>query len=159
MTDTIENFTFDELTVGQTAQMARTLTREDIAVFAAASLDTNPAHLDDEYAKNTLFGEVIVHGMWSAGLISAAIGTKLPGVGTIYLGQDLQFRRPVKIGDTITAHITVLEKDEAKKRVVLETLVINQNGEKVVVGKATVLAPAEKIVRPAIAVPKVQIVG
>lgn len=159
MTDTIENFTFDELTVGQTAQMARTLTREDIAVFAAASLDTNPAHLDDEYAKNTLFGEVIVHGMWSAGLISAAIGTKLPGVGTIYLGQDLQFRRPVKIGDTVTAQITVLEKDEAKKRVILETLVINQNGEKVVVGKATVLAPAEKIVRPAIAVPKVQIVG
>lgn len=159
MTDTIENFTFDELTVGQTAQMARTLTREDIAVFAAASLDTNPAHLDDEYAKNTLFGEVIVHGMWSAGLISAAIGTKLPGVGTIYLGQDLQFRRPVKIGDTVTAQITVLEKDETKKRVILETLVINQNGEKVVVGKATVLAPAEKIVRPAIAVPKVQIVG
>lgn len=159
MTDTIENFTFDELTVGQTAQMARTLTREDIAVFAAASLDTNPAHLDDEYAKNTLFGEVIVHGMWSAGLISAAIGTKLPGVGTIYLGQDLQFRRPVKIGDTVTAQITVLEKDEAKKRVILDTLVMNQNGEKVVVGKATVLAPAEKIVRPAIAVPKVQIVG
>ena len=159
MTDTIENFTFDELTVGQTAQMARTLTREDIAVFAAASLDTNPAHLDDEYAKNTLFGEVIVHGMWSAGLISAAIGTKLPGVGTIYLGQDLQFRRPVKIGDTVTAQITVLEKDEAKKRVILETLVMNQNDEKVVVGKATVLAPAEKIVRPAIAVPKVQIVG
>ena len=159
MTDTIENFTFDELTVGQTAQMARTLTREDIAVFAAASLDTNPAHLDDEYAKNTLFGEVIVHGMWSAGLISAAIGTKLPGVGTIYLGQDLQFRRPVKIGDTVTAQITVLEKDEAKKRIILETLVMNQNGEKVVVGKATVLAPAEKIVRPAIAVPKVQIVG
>ncbi|MBQ9683300.1 MAG: MaoC family dehydratase N-terminal domain-containing protein [Neisseriaceae bacterium] len=159
MTDTIENFTFDELTVGQTAQIARTLTREDIAVFAAASLDTNPAHLDDEYAKNTLFGEVIVHGMWSAGLISAAIGTKLPGVGTIYLGQDLQFRRPVKIGDTVTAQITVLEKDEAKKRVILETLVMNQNGEKVVVGKATVLAPAEKIVRPAIAVPKVQIVG
>ena len=159
MTDTIENFPFEELTVGQTAQMARTLTREDIAVFAAASLDTNPAHLDDEYAKNTLFGEVIVHGMWSAGLISAAIGTKLPGVGTIYLGQDLQFRRPVKIGDTITAQITVLEKDEAKKRVVLETLVINQNGEKVVVGKATVLAPAEKIVRPAIPVPQVKIVG
>ena len=159
MTDTIENFPFEELTVGQTAQMARTLTREDIAVFAAASLDTNPAHLDDEYAKNTLFGEVIVHGMWSAGLISAAIGTKLPGVGTIYLGQDLQFRRPVKIGDTITAQITVLEKDEAKKRVVLETLVINQNGEKVVVGKATVLAPAEKIVRSAIPVPQVKIVG
>ena len=159
MTDTIENFPFEELTVGQTAQMARTLTREDIAVFAAASLDTNPAHLDDEYAKNTLFGEVIVHGMWSAGLISAAIGTKLPGVGTIYLGQDLQFRRPVKISDTITAQITVLEKDEAKKRVVLETLVINQNGEKVVVGKATVLAPAEKIVRPAIPVPQVKIVG
>ncbi|MBR7003268.1 MAG: MaoC family dehydratase N-terminal domain-containing protein [Neisseriaceae bacterium] len=159
MSEMIENFTFDELTVGQTAEMARTLAKEDIAVFAAASLDTNPAHLDDEYAKNTLFGEVIVHGMWSAGLISAAIGTKLPGVGTIYLGQDLQFRRPVKIGDTVTAKITVVEKDDSKKRVVLETLVINQNGEKVVVGKATVLAPAEKIVRPAIPVPQVQIVG
>ena len=91
MTDTIENFPFEELTVGQTAQMARTLTREDIAVFAAASLDTNPAHLDDEYAKNTLFGEVIVHGMWSAGLISAAIGTKLPGVGN-YTRNGLFFK-------------------------------------------------------------------
>lgn len=159
MTDTIHNFTFDELTIGQVATMTRTLNKEDIAVFAAASWDTNPAHLDEEYAKDTLFGGVIAHGMWSAGLISAAIGTQLPGVGTIYLGQDLQFRRPVKIGDTVTAQITVLEKDEAKKRVVLETLVMNQNGEKVVVGKATVLAPAQKIVRPALPVPQVQIVG
>ncbi|MBQ9260347.1 MAG: MaoC family dehydratase N-terminal domain-containing protein [Neisseriaceae bacterium] len=159
MTDTIHNFTFDELTIGQVATMTRTLNKEDIAVFAAASWDTNPAHLDEEYAKGTLFGGVIAHGMWSAGLISAAIGTQLPGVGTIYLGQDLQFRRPVKIGDTVTAQITVLEKDDSKKRVVLETLVLNQNGEKVVVGKATVLAPAQKIVRPAIAIPQVQIVG
>lgn len=159
MTDTIHNFTFDELTIGQVATMTRTLNKEDIAVFAATSWDTNPAHLDEEYAKDTLFGGVIAHGMWSAGLISAAIGTQLPGVGTIYLGQDLQFRRPVKIGDTVTAQITVLEKDDSKKRVVLETLVMNQNGEKVVVGKATVLAPAQKIERPALPVPQVQIVG
>ena len=97
--------------------------------------------------------------MWSAGLISATIGTQLPGVGTIYLGQDLQFRRPVKIGDTVTAKITVLEKDDTKKRIILETLVINQNGEKVVMGKATVLAPAKKIVCAALPVPRVQIVS
>lgn len=159
MNNAIENFTFDELVIGQSAQMTRTLNQEDITVFAAASWDTNPAHLDEEYAKNTLFGGVIGHGMWSAGLISATIGTQLPGVGTIYLGQDLQFRRPVKIGDTVTAKITVLEKDEAKKRIILETLVINQNGEKVVMGKATVLAPAKKIVCAALPVPRVQIVS
>lgn len=157
MSNTISNFTYDELTIGQSASMTRTVSSEDIKLFAAASHDTNPAHLDAEYAAGTMFKEPIMHGMWSAGLISAVIGTQLPGLGTIYLGQDLQFRRPVLVGDTITATLTVIDKNDAKKWVTLETLVTNQNGDKVVVGKANVLAPSEKITRAAIAVPTVSI--
>lgn len=157
MSEKITNFTFDELEIGQTVSMTRTVSNEDIKLFAAATWDTNPAHLDEEYAAQTMFKTVIMHGMWSAGLISAAIGTKLPGVGTIYLGQDLQFRRPVRIGDTITAQITVLEKNDEKKRVVLETTVINQNNEKVVIGTAQVLPPVQKITRDAIAIPSVEV--
>lgn len=154
MSNLISNIPFDELTIGQSASITRTVGAEDIALFGAVSHDTNPAHFDAEYAAGTPFKQVIMHGIWSAGLISAVIGTKLPGMGTIYLGQDLQFRRPVYIGDTITATLTVTEKNEAKKWVTLDCLVTNQNGDKVVVGKANVLAPSEKISREAIAVPQ-----
>lgn len=157
MSETLTNIPYEELIVGQSASLTRTVTADDVKIFAASSHDTNPAHLDPEYAAGTQFKEVIMHGMFSAGMISAAIGTRLPGLGTIYLGQDLQFRRPVHIGDTLTATITVLEKNDAKKWVTLETIVTNQNGDKVVVGKANVLAPAEKISRPAIAVPTVTV--
>ena len=157
MSTIISNIPYTELTIGQSASMSRTVSAEDIALFAAASHDTNPAHLDAGYAAETQFKHVIMHGIWSAGLISAVIGTKLPGMGTIYLGQDLQFRRPVYIGDTITATLTVAEKNDAKKWVTLDCVVTNQNGDKVVVVKANVLAPSEKISREAIAVPQVSL--
>ncbi|WP_037587802.1 MaoC/PaaZ C-terminal domain-containing protein [Stenoxybacter acetivorans] len=153
----ISNIPFDELSIGQSASRTHTVTEEDIKLFAAASGDTNPAHLDAEYASGTPFKGVIMHGIWSAGLISAVIGTQLPGVGSIYLGQDLQFRRPVRIGDTITATVTVIEKNEQKKWVTLETVVTNQNGEKVVLGKANVMPPAEKITCQSIEMPKISI--
>src|SRR5471032_642051 len=107
----IENITYDELTVGQVARQSRTLTADDIAAFAAVSGDVNPAHLDAEYAGHTLFHGVIAHGMWGAALISRLLGTCLPGPGTIYLAQTLQFLKPVRIGDElrITATVTAME--------------------------------------------------
>jgi acyl dehydratase len=92
----IENSTFDEIEVGQSATLVRTLSREDIELFAVMSGDVNPAHVDEEYAHSDMFHEIIAHGMWGASLISTLLGTKLPGPGTIYLGQTLRFRRPVK---------------------------------------------------------------
>lgn len=153
----IENKTFDELTVGQSDSLSRTLTQEDIVAFAAVTHDTNPAHLDEEYAKNTLFKGTIAHGMWTAGVISAILGTQFPGAGTIYLGQTMQFRRPVRAGDTVTVSVTVKEKNEENGQVVLDCLVTNQKDEKVVVGEARVIAPKEKIRHEAIAVPKITI--
>jgi acyl dehydratase len=106
----LENFTFDELTVGQTAEYSRTLGEDDIILFAAVSGDVNPVHLDEDFARTTMFRERIAHGMYTGGLISAALAMKLPGPGTIYLGQNLKFERPVKLGDTITVQLKVLEK-------------------------------------------------
>lgn len=137
------NKTYDEIEVGQTATLERALTEKELVLFAAVSGDVNPVHLDAEFAKSTMFGEQIAHGMWSGSLISAALATVLPGPGTIYLGQELSFRRPVKLADTLTVTLTVQEK-LSKNRVVIETLVTNQNDEKVVVGTATVMAPTEK---------------
>src|SRR5579875_644958 len=94
---------FEDLQIGQTASLAKTITEADIVLFAAVSLDTNPVHLDEETASQTRFGGRIAHGMLSAGLISAVLGTRLAGPGTIYMGQTLRFRAPVKIGDTVTA--------------------------------------------------------
>ena len=106
----IENRTFDEIAVGDTASLTRTLTADDIQLFAAVSGDVNPAHLDPVYAETDMFHRVIAHGMWGAGLISAILGTELPGPGAIYLGQSLRFTRPVGVGDTITACVTVAQK-------------------------------------------------
>ncbi|EGY51454.1 MaoC/PaaZ C-terminal domain-containing protein [Neisseria shayeganii] len=158
MSDIISNFTFDELTIGQSYSQSRTVSEEDVVLYAAVSHDTNPAHLDAEYAAGTMFKKPIAHGMFTAGLISAVIGTRFPGMGTIYLGQDLQFRRPVYIGDTLTVTLTVVSRDEAKKRVALETVVVNQNGDKILTGQANVLPSQEKISRTVIAVPAVKIV-
>ncbi|MDX1399168.1 MAG: MaoC/PaaZ C-terminal domain-containing protein [Oceanospirillum sp.] len=137
------NKTYDEIQVGDTATLERALTEKELVLFAAVSGDVNPVHLDAEFAKSTMFGEQIAHGMWSGSLISAALATVLPGPGTIYLGQELSFRRPVKLADTLTVTLTVKEK-LSKNRVVIDTLVTNQNDEKVVVGTATVMAPTEK---------------
>ncbi len=156
-TDFIENVLYDEITVGQSARLMRTLTVEDIQAFAAVSGDTNPAHLDPEYANDTLFHGVIAHGMWGGALISALLGTEFPGPGTIYLQQDLHFTKPVRIGDTLTVTVTVTAKDDAKKRVDLDCLVINQQAERVLYGTARVLAPTLRVKRPRASVPHIQL--
>jgi len=155
--DTLENRTFDEIAVGETASITRTLTQEDIELFAVMSGDVNPAHLDEEYANNEIFHKVIAHGMWGGALISAVLGTTLPGPGTIYMGQTLKFKRPVGIGDTVTVSVTAVSKDEERKSVVFECLCANQDGKPVIEGTATVLAPTEKVIRPRPVLPEVML--
>ena len=156
-TDLIENVTFDEITLGQSARLLRTLTLADIQAFAAVSGDTNPAHLDAKYANDTLFHGVIAHGMWGGALISALLGTQFPGPGTIYLDQVLHFTKPVRVGDTLTVTATVVSKDEAKKSVELDCQVLNQKGERVLHGTARVLAPTEKVRLAHVAAPQIQL--
>lgn len=151
----LENKTFDEIVIGDSASISRTLTHRDIQLFAIASGDVNPAHVDEEYAKTSMFEETIAHGMWGGALISAVLGTELPGPGTIYLNQSLSFRAPVKIGDTITVSVTATEKNEAKKRVTFDCLCVNQAGKAVTKGVAEVIAPTEKVRRPRIKLPDV----
>ncbi len=155
--DITENYTFDELIIGQSAMLTRSLTLDDIRAFAAVSGDTNPAHLDPEYANDTLFHGVIAHGMWGGALISAVLGTQFPGPGTIYLQQDLHFTKPVRIGDTLTVTVTVRTRDETKKRVELDCDVRNQKGDSVLNGLAKVIAPSQKVRRPKIAAPHIQL--
>ena len=155
--DLIENVTFDEITLGQSARLLRTLTLADIQAFAAVSGDTNPAHLDAKYANDTLFHGVIAHGMWGGALISALLGTQFPGPGTIYLDQVLHFTKPVRVGDTLTVTATVVSKDEAKKSVELDCQVLNQKGERVLHGTARVLAPTEKVRLAHVNAPQIQL--
>ena len=138
----IENRTFDEIKVGDTASISRTLTEEDIQLFALVSGDVNPAHMDADYAATDMFRRVIAHGLWGGGLISAVLGTELPGPGAIYLSQSLQFTRPVGLGDTITASVTVAEK-RAHHDILFDCRCVNQDGEEVISGQAEVKAPAE----------------
>jgi acyl dehydratase len=153
----IENRTFDELEVGETATLERTLSWRDIELFAAVSGDLNPAHVDPEYARSDIFHGVVAHGMWGASLISALLGTRLPGPGTIYVEQTLSFRHPVSIGDTITVSVTVASKDPQRHRVGLHCRCVNQRGETVIAGTATVLAPTEKVRRQEVALPEVSL--
>ena len=134
----MDGFAFEDLVVGQTARIGKTITEADILMFAAVSLDTNPVHLDAEAAAQSVFKERVAHGMLSAGLISAVLGTKLPGAGTIYLAQTLKFRAPVKIGDTVVALVEVTALDPARKRATLSTL-CTVNGKTVIDGEATVM--------------------
>jgi phosphotransacetylase/acyl dehydratase len=153
----LENRTFDEIQVGDSATLARTLTEQDIMLFAVMSGDINPAHVDPDYAKNSMFREVIGHGMWSGALISTVLGTQFPGPGTIYLGQDLRFRHPVGVGDTVTVKVTATARDVDKGRLTLATECVNQDGTVVVSGTAHVIAPKEKMRRPRINLPDVRI--
>lgn len=146
--DILSNRTFDELNLGDSASLVRIVGRDDIDLFAAVSGDLNPAHLDKTFAATDLFGHVIAHGMWTAALISAVLGTRLPGPGTIYLGQDLRFRKPVAPGDTITATVTVREKRAEKRIVLLDARCTNQAGDEVLTGTATVIAPTDKVTWP-----------
>jgi phosphate acetyltransferase/phosphate butyryltransferase len=158
MTDQICNRTFDEVAVGDSASLQRTLSRADISTFAVMSGDINPAHVDEEFARSDPFHQVVAHGMWAGALISNLLGTELPGPGTIYLDQTLSFRRPVLIGDTVTVTVTVREKIEAKHHLHFDCLVQNQRGETVVTGQALVLAPTEKIRRPRTRMPQLHLV-
>jgi phosphate acetyltransferase len=153
----MENVTFDELSVGLSARLVRTLTLEDIQAFAAVSGDINPAHLNAEYADASMFHGVIAHGMLGAALISALFGTRFPGPGTIYLGQELKFTKPVRIGDTLTVLATVAEKDDEKKRVQMDCLVTNQKGEVVLKGEAKLMPPTQKVRVPKVNAPQIQL--
>ena len=153
----IENVTFDELQLGQSAQLVRTLTPQDIQAFAAVSGDTNPAHLDPEYANDTRFHGVIAHGMWGGALISAVLGTQFPGPGTIYLQQELRFKRPVHVGDTLQVTVMVQAKDAEKQHVTLQCDIRNQHGESVLDGQARVIAPSQKVRRPQPEAPHIQL--
>ena len=129
---------FEDLSVGQSAEITRTVDAPDIEAFAAVSGDVNPVHLDEAYAQGTPFKGRIAHGMLSAAYISAVLGTRLPGPGAIYLSQSLRFRRPVKIGDPVTAKVTVKAIDEKRGHVTLETL-CQVNGKTVIDGEAVVM--------------------
>jgi phosphate acetyltransferase/phosphate butyryltransferase len=153
----VENRTFDEIQIGETASLSRTLSREDIELFAVMSGDVNPAHLDEDFAHSDVFHTIIAHGMWGASLISTLLGSRLPGPGMIYLDQTLRFHRPVRIGDTITVSVTAVEKDAGSRRVLLECRCVNQLHEVVIDGAATVIAPAEKVRRPQFALPEVRV--
>jgi 3-hydroxybutyryl-CoA dehydratase len=129
----------DEIHVGDVAEMAKTVTETDIALFAGVTGDFNPVHIDQVAAERSMFKGRIAHGMLSAGFISAVLGMKLPGTGSIYLSQSLRFTKPVRIGDTVTARVEVLEVIATKRRVRLATMCRNQQGETVVEGEAVVM--------------------
>ncbi|MGN0308438.1 MAG: MaoC family dehydratase [Lachnospiraceae bacterium] len=132
-----------KIKVGDTHTFSKQVSNEDVFAFAEISGDKNPLHLDDEYASKTMFKERIAHGMIGAGVISAAIGMGMPGVGTTYLGQSLSFKKPVKIGDTLTVEIEVTKITPKEKFDIatLRTICRNQNGEVVIDGEATVIPP------------------
>ena len=130
--------TFDEIQLGEKASFSKTISETDMYLFAGITGDFNPLHINEDYAKTTIFKGRVAHGILTAGLISAALGTKLPGPGSIYLSQTLKFKAPVKIGDTITAEVEVVEKIEEKSDVKLRTTCKNQEGRVVIDGEAIV---------------------
>lgn len=153
----LENRTFDEIEPGDSVQCEKTLTERDILLFAEVSGDLNPVHLDAEYAAGTLFKQRIAHGMWSGAQISALLGVHLPGPGTIYLGQNLSFRAPVCLGDTIKFELTVSDKREDRKIVTFQCKGSNQHGKTVVTGEAQVIAPTDKVRLPRPSLPNITI--
>lgn len=155
--DYLENRTFDEIQVGDTASLTRTLTAKDIQVFAIMSGDINPAHVDVEFAHSDLFHKIIGHGMWSGALISTVLGTQLPGPGTIYVGQTIRFKKPVAIGDTLTVQVTAIEKKPEKNRVIFSCECRNQKDEVVMEGQAEVIAPLKKIRRLKAVLPEISL--
>jgi 3-hydroxybutyryl-CoA dehydratase len=135
----VKNGSFDDVMVGEKASTAKTFTEQDVDCFVKLSGDANPLHIDNEFAQNTRFKKRIVHGMLVASLISTVIGTKLPGPGTIYLSQTLNFKAPVFIGDTILAEVEIIEKITAKNRFKVKTVCLNQTGVIVLEGEALVV--------------------
>ncbi|MGA7876537.1 MAG: MaoC family dehydratase [Desulfoferrobacter sp.] len=133
--------TIQEIKVGDMAEFAKTVTETDVYLYAGLSGDLNPAHINEAYAQKTFFKTRIAHGMLVAGFISAVLGTQLPGPGTIYIRQELNFLAPVRMGDTITARVEVVDVNTEKKKVRMKTTCVNQNGETVLDGEALVSPP------------------
>lgn len=154
----VQNKTFDEIEVGQSAQITRVLTKKDIQIFAIMSGDINPAHLDEEYASSDIFKKIIAHGMWGGSLISTVLGTKLPGPGTIYKKQSLNFLRPVTIGDNITVKLTVMSKEEKNHSIKLFCVCMNQDNKEVITGEAEIIAPTEKVKRQKVELANIELV-
>lgn len=152
----LENRTYDELNTGDTASVTHLVTERDLSLFAAVSGDVNPVHLDEAFAVATPFKGRIAHGMFSGALISAAIACELPGPGTIYIGQEMSFMRPVRLGDEVRVELEILEK-LPKNRVKIATRVFNQDNKQVVDGVATVMAPTEKASMERPTLPEVKI--
>jgi len=133
----------EDIEIGMIRHVQKVVTDRDIELFAEVSTDRNPVHLDDDYARDTIFGGRIAHGMLTAGLVSAVIGEQLPGHGTVYLGQSLKFLAPVRPGDMVRAEVEVIDIDYSRRRVTMETRCL-VDGKKVLIGEATVLAPSGK---------------
>jgi len=153
----ISNVTFDEIAIGDTATYTRVITNQEVEAFAAISGDHNPLHLDPDYAATTPFGECIAHGMLTGALISAAIAMQLPGPGSVYLNQSLQFRAPVFLGDTLTVTLEVTEKHGKRPWVTLSCTVENQDGKTVAKGEAQVVAPTEQETVTVVPPPAIQL--
>lgn len=133
--------TIKEMEIGEKASFSKTVTETDVVNYAGVTGDFNPAHINEEYANDTMFEGRIAHGMLGAGLISTVLGTKLPGPGAIYVKQEVEFKAPVKFNDTITAEVEVIEKNEEKNRVIMNTICTNQRDKVVIDGKAVLMPP------------------
>ena len=139
------------------ANLSRSLTKHDVELFAVMSGDVNPVVVDEVFARDDMFHRIIAHGMWGGALISTVLGTELPGAGTVYRSQTLNFRRPVTLGDTVVVSVTVREKNVANRCVVLDCRVVNQDGHVVIDGTAEVIAPTAKVSRERVAMPEVHL--
>lgn len=137
----MNGLTIKELNIGDKASFQKTITETDVYLYAGITGDLNPAHINQVEAEKTMFQGRIAHGMLTAGLVSAVLGMQLPGPGSIYLGQELKFVAPVRIGDTIKAEVEVIEKLEEKNRIKLSTICTNQNGVEVLIGVASIMPP------------------
>ena len=153
----IENRTFDEIEIGDFAELSRTLRPDDIHLFAAMSGDVNPTHVDTEFARSSQFREVVGHSMWGSTLISTVLGTEFPGPGTVYVSQNLNFHRPITIGDTLTITVTCKQKFTHNHHMLMDCLAVNQDGLKIIDGVAEIQAPTDKIRRTRMSLPEITI--
>jgi len=151
---TVENHPFSELKVGDSASITKTVSIDDLRLFAAATGDANPAMLDPDFADSSIYREVVAHGMWSGAMLVNLLGSELPGIGTILVDQNLRYLRPVTVGDTVSFKITVERKYERTQHVLFDAEVTLSNGLRAVTGTLEVLAPNEKIVRQRLCVPE-----
>lgn len=145
--NSLGGYDIEDLQPGMSASISKTITEADIVLFAGISMDTNPLHLDEEWAKTTQFGGRIAQGMLSAGLISAVLANKLPGPGTVYMGQTMEFRAPVRIGDTVTATVTVREILIDRRRCILDAA-CRVRGHQVITGESLMYCTSRNPVRP-----------